>query len=343
MARCIEIAKNAMGAAPPNPMVGAVIVQGERIIGEGFTSAFGGPHAEVNAINSVRDKSSLTDATLYVTLEPCSHHGKTPPCTDLIIKHGIPTVVIGIVDPHEQVAGSGIRQLRSHGCTVISGVLERECRFHHRRFLTYHERKRPYVILKWAESADRYLAPEQGARKADPQPFWISSEASRQLVHKWRSEEQAVMVGPNTVLKDNPSLTTRFWKGNNPLRVMLDRKLRVPEDFKILNGDIPTLVLTQKDRFPNTPRAIEYLKLAESEFDAPGILKVLWKRGISSLIVEGGRKILDLFIQEGIWDEARIFTGPGTFGSGLKAPELKTSNEEILDIGPDQLKIIYND
>ena len=332
-----------MGSAPPNPMVGAVVVYNDSIIGEGFTSAFGGPHAEVNAINSVKDKTQLAEATLYVTLEPCSHHGKTPPCADLIIESGIPTVIIGIKDPHTKVAGTGIKRLLDNGCEVITGVLEQECRYHHRRFLTYHEKKRPYVILKWAESADGYLAPDEDIRKADPRPYWISSEASRQLVHKWRSEEQAVLVGPNTVLKDNPSLTTRSWKGKNPLRVVLDRNLRVPEDFKILSGEIPTLVLTQKEIPANRNTANQYHKLSEDQFNAEGILTVLWERGISSVIVEGGRKVLDLFLKNSLWDEARVFIGPNHFGGGLKAPVLKGNLEDEIEIGDDQLKIIRND
>ncbi|MCX2719367.1 bifunctional diaminohydroxyphosphoribosylaminopyrimidine deaminase/5-amino-6-(5-phosphoribosylamino)uracil reductase RibD [Lentiprolixibacter aurantiacus] len=343
MARCIEIAKNAMGSALPNPMVGAVIVHKDSIIGEGFTNAFGGPHAEVNAINSVRDKALLAESTLYVTLEPCSHHGKTPPCTDLIIKHGIPTVVIGTKDPHEKVAGVGFKLLKKSGCKVVMGILEEDCRLHHCRFLTYHEKKRPYVILKWAESADGYLAPAQDLRDSDPQPYWISSNASRQLVHKWRSEEQAVLVGTNTALKDNPSLTTRNWKGKNPLRVLLDRKLRVPEHYRILKGDTLTLILTQMDSPWDNHPGNQYIKIPKNEFHAKGILEVLWKQGIASVIVEGGRKVLDLFLDENLWDEARIFRGPVTFGNGLKAPDMDANNEQIHEIGPDQLKIIYND
>ena len=332
-----------MGSTLPNPMVGAVVVHKESIIGEGFTSAYGGPHAEVNAIHAVEDKSLLKDAALYVTLEPCSHHGKTPPCTELIIKSGIPKVVVGTKDPHEKVAGSGLKQLERNNCEVITGVLEQECRHHHRRFLTYHEKKRPYVILKWAESADGYLAPAQDVRDPNPQPYWISSKASRQLVHKWRSEEQAVLIGANTALKDNPTLSTRSWKGKNPLRVLLDRNLKVPVDFKILSDGIPTLVLTQKDHPADLQTSIEYVQLPKEDFDVEGILKVLWERNIASVIVEGGRKILDLFIEKEIWDEARIFTGPVTFGGGLKAPVLGGSKEEIFKIGPDQLKIIRND
>ena len=342
MARCIEIGKNAMGSAPPNPMVGAVIVSEDRIIGEGYTSAFGGPHAEVNAINSVEDPALLTQATLYVTLEPCSHYGKTPPCANLILESGIPKVVVGIKDPNEKVAGTGIRRLEEGGCKVITGILEQQCRYHHRRFLTYHEKKRPYVILKWAQSSDGYMTPKAAVRDSDPKPFWISSKASRQLVHKWRSEEQAILVGTNTALKDNPSLTTRSWKGKNPLRVLLDRNLRVPKNFKILSGNVPTLVLTCKAPQNDNP-TLEYIMIPEEEFDAQGILGIMWQRGISSIIVEGGRKVLDLFLLEGLWDEARIFTGNASLQDGLEAPVLKNINAALFEVGTDQLKIIQND
>ena len=343
MARCIQIAKNAMGSAPPTPMVGAVLVYDDRIIGEGYTSAFGGPHAEVNAIEAVNDKSLLSRATLYVTLEPCSHHGKTPPCSDLILKSTIPRVVIGLVDPHEKVAGNGIKKLTSGGCQVITGILEEECRDHHCRFLSFHENKRPYVILKWAESADGYLAPESKERTKDPQPHWISSEPSRQMVHKWRSEEQAILVGPNTVLQDNPTLTTRNWKGKNPTRILLDRSLRVPSSSNIMNGDAPTLVLTLKKNGQSSSDLVRYIRLAEEDFSAAGILNVLWQQGLSSVIVEGGREILELFITAGLWDEARVFRGPDDLSDGLKAPEIKGAREETTPIGPDLLKIIRND
>ena len=342
MARCIEIAKNAMGTAPPNPMVGAVIVSEDRIIGEGYTSAFGGPHAEVNAFDSVKDASLLPKATLYVTLEPCSHYGKTPPCADLILESGIPNVVIGIEDPNEKVAGSGIQRLQQGGCKVITGVLAQKCRDHHRRFLTYHEKKRPYVILKWAESADGYIAPESNMRESNPKPYWISSKESRQLVHKWRSEEQAILVGTNTALQDNPSLTTRMWKGINPIRVLLDRNLKVSQNFKLFSGNTPTLVLTHKANQKDTP-GVEYITLPKEEFDAQGILKALWERGISSIIVEGGKKVLDLFLHEELWDEARIFTGTESLDGGLKAPNIKRENAELLEVGADELKIIRND
>jgi diaminohydroxyphosphoribosylaminopyrimidine deaminase/5-amino-6-(5-phosphoribosylamino)uracil reductase len=212
--RCIEIAKNGLGTARPNPMVGSVIVHEDVIIGEGYTSTYGGNHAEVNAIHSVQDKSLLKQATLYVTLEPCSHYGKTPPCSDLIITHNIPKIVIGCVDDNKKVEGQGIERLRKAGCHVIVGVLENACKEHHKRFLTFHNKKRPYVILKWAETKDGFIAP---VSKDTLQPVWITNEYSRQLVHKWRAEEQSILVGTQTVLDDNPSLTVRDWTGENPI------------------------------------------------------------------------------------------------------------------------------
>ena len=207
MQRCIQLAKSNMGTVAPNPMVGCVIIEKDEIIGEGFTSAYGGPHAEVNAIESVRDKSRLVNATLYVSLEPCSHFGKTPPCADLIIKHNIPNVVIGAKDPHEKVAGNGISKLENAGCNVREGFLEEECIRLNRRFFTYHQKKRPYIILKWAQSGDGLIAPGSELRGSNPEPYWISHPYSQQLVHQWRTQEQAILVGTNTVLEDDPQLT----------------------------------------------------------------------------------------------------------------------------------------
>ena len=219
--RCIEIAKNGLGTSRPNPMVGCVIVLNDVIIGEGFTSAYGGNHAEVNAIASINDKSLLKNTILYVTLEPCSHFGKTPPCSDLIIKHEIPKVVIGTKDINRKVSGKGIEKLINSGCDVTIGVLEEKCKEHHKRFFTFHNKKRPYIILKWAQTLDGFIAPKIKNKK---KPVWISNAQSRQLNHKWRTQEQAILVGINTVLEDNPSLTARDWKGQNPIRIILEKK-----------------------------------------------------------------------------------------------------------------------
>ena len=324
--RCIEIAKNGLGTTAPNPMVGSVIVYNEQIIGEGFTSAYGGPHAEVNAIASVADKTLLHKATLYVTLEPCSHFGKTPPCSDLIIKHGIPHVVIGTMDSHSKVSGKGIDKLKAAGCKVTLGVMEAACKEHHKRFFTFHNKKRPYIILKWAETQDGFIAPKT---RKEQKPVWITNIYSRQLVHKWRAEEQAILVGTNTVLEDNPSLTVRDWTGNNPIRVILDRTLKLPKHFQVFNNDAETLVVSEKDiNFSNQV--------------AKQLTDYLHKKDIQSIIVEGGRETLQTFINEHIWDEARVFIGNTNFKDGVKAPHIsgKVLSETI--INTDLLKVYTN-
>ncbi|RIV49292.1 bifunctional diaminohydroxyphosphoribosylaminopyrimidine deaminase/5-amino-6-(5-phosphoribosylamino)uracil reductase RibD [Flagellimonas taeanensis] len=320
--RCMELGKKGLGTTAPNPMVGCVIVHDGKIIGEGFTSPYGGPHAEVNAINSVEDKSVLSQASLYVTLEPCSHYGKTPPCADLIIKHHIPEVFIGLKDPHDKVAGKGIQKLEEAGCKVTVGILEKECREHHKRFLTYQEKKRPYIILKWAETQDGFMAPDDTKRKDKPEPYWITNPYSRQLVHQWRSEEQAILVGTNTVLEDNPKLNTRDWAGKNPIRIVLDKNLRIDPDFHVLDGSVKTIVLTQQTDSSKFIQGIAYEVLDFNKPMAQQICEVLHKQSISSVIVEGGAKTLQTFIDEGLWDEARIFTGAIRFGNGIAAPKL---------------------
>ncbi|GAA0746861.1 bifunctional diaminohydroxyphosphoribosylaminopyrimidine deaminase/5-amino-6-(5-phosphoribosylamino)uracil reductase RibD [Gaetbulibacter jejuensis] len=317
--RCIEIAKNGLGTTRPNPMVGCVIVHNNSIIGEGFTSPYGGNHAEVNAIASVKDKSLLEKATLYVTLEPCSHFGKTPPCSDLIIKHNIPKVVIGTIDTHSKVAGKGIEKLKNAGCNVVVGVLEDACKKHHKRFFTFHNKQRPYIILKWAETTDGFIAP---LTKEEQKPVWITNTYSRQLVHKWRSEEQAILVGTNTVLQDNPSLTVRDWTGTNPIRVVLDKNETLSKAYKVFNNEAQTIVV--------------------KDTSAQSICKALYDAEINSVIIEGGSKTLQLFIDSGVWDEARVFTGQTMFKEGIKAPNFtgKLISEE--NIKNDILRIYEN-
>ncbi|WP_445197480.1 bifunctional diaminohydroxyphosphoribosylaminopyrimidine deaminase/5-amino-6-(5-phosphoribosylamino)uracil reductase RibD [Tamlana sedimenti] len=327
MQRCLDIAKNGLGTTRPNPMVGSVIVYNNKIIGEGFTSKYGGNHAEVNAINSVEDKNLLKEATLYVTLEPCSHFGKTPPCSDLIVKHSIPKVFIACIDNNEQVSGKGVKKLMDAGCHVTVGVLEEECKKHHKRFFTFHNKKRPYIILKWAESKNGYIAP---TTKKEQKPVWITNEFSRQLVHKWRTEEQAILVGTNTVLQDNPSLTARDWTGNNPIRVVLDRDEKLSRSLSVFNDEAETIVISNND--------IDF-----SQHVAEQICHVLFQKDINSVIIEGGTKTLQTFIDENLWDEARVFTGSNTFKSGTLAPVFKgklISEEKILN---DILKIYEND
>ena len=325
--RCIDIAKNGLGSTRPNPMVGSVIVYNNQIIGEGYTSAYGSNHAEVNAINSVKDKTLLRLSTIYVTLEPCSHYGKTPPCSDLIIKHQIPKVVIGCVDDNTQIAGKGIEKLKNEGCKVIVGVLETECKEHHKRFFTFHNKKRPYIILKWAQTADGFIAPET---KNEQKPVWITSPYSRQLVHKWRTEEQAILIGTHTVLCDNPSLTVRDWTGQNPMRLVIDRENKLSKNYAVFNEDAKTTIVSSND-------------LDFSNNVAQQICGILFKNDINSVIVEGGAKTLQTFIDENLWDEARVFTGNMQFKKGAKAPMFSgklISEETILS---DVLKIYKND
>ena len=302
-------------------MVGSVVVLHDKIIGEGYTSAYGGHHAEVNAIMSVPDKSLLREATLYVTLEPCSHFGKTPPCSDLIIKYKIPKVVIGIIDPHKKVAGKGIKKLKDAGCEVILGVLKKDCIAHHKRFLTFYKKKRPYIILKWAETSDRFIAPEKEIRTENHQPYWITNENSRQLVHQWRSQEHAILVGTNTVIEDNPKLNVRHWKGNSPIRIVVDKTLRIHKKHHIFDKSTKTIVITNEKNNENFLEGIHYEHIDFSKNSVHQICAVLHKLQILSVIVEGGLHTLQSFINTGIWDEARVFTGSTTFKKGIKAPE----------------------
>jgi diaminohydroxyphosphoribosylaminopyrimidine deaminase/5-amino-6-(5-phosphoribosylamino)uracil reductase len=325
--RCIQIAKNGLGTTRPNPMVGSVIVHKNKIIGEGYTSMYGGNHAEVNAIQSVKDKSLLKQATIYVTLEPCSHHGKTPPCSDLIIKNNIPKIVIGCIDTNKEVAGKGIEKLINAGRDVTVGVLEDECKRHHKRFFTFHNKKRPYIILKWAETSDGFIAPKI---KDALKPIWISNIYSRQLVHKWRTEEQAILVGASTVLNDNPSLTVRDWTGNNPYRIVIDSKDNLSKRQNIFNSEAKTILLTNNH--------IDF-----SSNTAQQICDRLFEQEITSVIIEGGSKTLQSFIDKNLWDEARVFIGKKEFKKGTKAPIIKGILNSERKIKDDFLKIYTND
>lgn len=339
MHRCIDLARNGKGMVAPNPMVGSVIVHNGDIIGEGYHMQYGGPHAEVNAINSVDNKTLLPESTLYVSLEPCSHMGKTPPCSDLILNKKIKKVVIGTVDPNSLVAGRGIEKLRKAGVDVVVGVLEEECFELNKRFFTYHKLKRPYIILKWAQSRDGYLDINRQAGTPIG-PNWISNPISRILVHKWRSVEQAIMVGTNTVIFDDPGLDTRFWPGNSPIRVILDRELRIQNSARVLDGKVPTMIFTEKElaSFGN----LEYIPI---EFDAntlSSVLDELYARDIQSLLVEGGEKLLQSFIKKNLWDEARIFKGNKDFKDGIKAPSLHANYKSFKSIMDDSLVIYMN-
>tara|TARA_R110001592_G_scaffold8084_8_gene44344 strand:- start:8453 stop:9556 length:1104 start_codon:yes stop_codon:yes gene_type:complete len=340
MLRCIQIAKNGLGSTAPNPMVGAVIVYKDQIIGEGYTSAYGGAHAEVNAINSVKDISLLKSATLYVTLEPCSHFGKTPPCADLIVKMGIPKVVIGLKDPHEKVAGNGLKKLEQAGCKVQIGILKKECEEHHRRFLTYYTKKRPFIILKWAETADGFIAPEPTFRDEKKKPYWITNTRSRQLVHKWRSEEPGILVGTNTVLADNPQLNIRDWTGKAPTRIIINRTLKIPTNFHVFDGTQRTIICTEVEDVSQYVDKITY-KVLNFETSIPQqICSLLYEEQIQSVIIEGGCNTIESFIKSNLWDEARIFKGTTTFKKGIKAPKINGTIKEQIQISTDQLTIL---
>jgi diaminohydroxyphosphoribosylaminopyrimidine deaminase/5-amino-6-(5-phosphoribosylamino)uracil reductase len=307
--------------------VGCVIVCNEKIIGEGYTSSYGGAHAEVNAVASVKDKSLLANSTLYVSLEPCCHHGKTPPCTDLIIEHKIPKVVIGCVDTNKKVSGKGIAALESAGCTVTVGVEEQLCRIHHRRFFTFQNKKRPYIILKWAETKNGYIAP---LTKKTKKPVWISSTESRQLVHQWRSEEHAILVGGNTILEDNPSLTTRMISGRNPIRIIIDKKGNIPKSATVFDDQAQTIVLTSEH--------IDFKKNIAQQ-----LCTKLHDMNLLSVLVEGGQKTLQHFIDENLWDEIRIFKGDVTFEEGLKGPVFEAKPKFKTKIVKDELLIYTNE
>lgn len=340
MHRCLQLAKKGFPEAMPNPSVGAVIVYDNRIIGEGYTSAYGGSHAEVNAVNSVQDKSLLTKATLYVSLEPCNHFGKTPPCSDLIIKYKIPRVVIGTIDPFVKVAGTGIKKLQNTGCEVIVGVLEDECIAINRRFFTFHNKKRPYIILKWAQTQDGFIDKIR-AKNDPPQPNWITNIYSRQLVHQWRSEEQAILVGTNTAIADNPKLNVRDWQGMSPVRIVLDKSLRIPKSYHLFDNSIKTFVLTEKEAENQSNITFEHLNFSQNL--APQICSVLYKHELQSVIIEGGKQTLQTFIDTNLWDEARVFTGVLNFNKGIEAPVFKRKLLSKKTIANDSLSIYTHD
>ena len=338
--RCIELAQNGFGTTYPNPMVGSVIVYEDKIIGEGWHKKAGEPHAEVNAVRSVKDKSLLKKATIYVSLEPCSHFGKTPPCCDLIIANQIPNVVVGTVDPNEKVAGNGIKKLMAAGINVTVGVLENECNELNNRFFTFHQQKRPYIILKWAESQDGFLAPEKEMDQ-DRKPVWITNQYSRQLVHKWRSEEQAILVGTQTVINDNPKLNTRDWAGNNPVRVVLDQNNRISKDSFIFDNTVKTIVFTKSENNSSTENTV-FEMIDFNQNIIPQILTLLHQNQIQSVIIEGGLQTLQSFIDQNIWDEARIFIGKTSFGKGTKAPVISKKNTTKTLVQNDELIYVRN-
>lgn len=339
--RCIELAKNGLGATYPNPMVGSVIVLDGVIIGEGWHQKYGEPHAEVNAINSVKDKLLLKKSTIYVSLEPCSHYGKTPPCANLIVKSKIKNVVIGIIDSNSKVSGRGVKYLKDNGCNVIVGVLEGDCYKLNKRFFTFQTKRRPFIILKWAETADGFVDKLRDETSKNS-PNWISNSYSQQFAHKMRAEEQAILVGTTTALNDNPTLNIRSWVGSNPIRIVIDRKLKIPKSYNLINGKEQTIVLTEKKPNKNFDKKIIFEEIVFVKNVPQQICNILYKHKIQSVIIEGGSQTLQSFIDENLWDEASIFVSNILFDSGLKAPKLKKTPSKIEKISNDTLKIYRN-
>lgn len=310
MKRCLELASLGLGMVQPNPMVGAVIVAQQEIIGEGWHHKYGNPHAEVEALHSVKNKNLIAESTLYVNLEPCSHYGKTPPCADAIIAHKIKKVVVGNVDPNEKVNGNGIRKLENAGIEVVTGILEQECRNLNRRFFTCYQKKRPYIILKWAQTADGFMDVERDENGSAP-PYWITNQELRTLVHKWRSEEDAILVGYNTWKHDQPQLNTRLFPGKDP------KAFVVSENRSIT--DVPFELLPE---------------------NRDEMLAILYEKKIQSLIVEGGKKTLEHFLSLDLWDEARVLVGHQKWGRGLRAPEFPFATDEEIVIRGDKIRYV---
>jgi diaminohydroxyphosphoribosylaminopyrimidine deaminase/5-amino-6-(5-phosphoribosylamino)uracil reductase len=334
---CLDLAKQGIGKVAPNPMVGCVIVHNNKIIGQGYHEFYGGPHAEVNAVASVTDKALLKESTLYVNLEPCAHFGKTPPCANLIVEHQIQKVVIGCVDTFSEVSGKGIEKLANNDIDVTVGVLKEKSEELNKRFFTFHAKKRPYIILKWAQTQDGFIDVD---RKTSPEVNnWITTPVSKKMVHQWRAEEQAIMVGTNTALNDNPSLTVREVDGDNPTRIVLDINLRLPENLIIFDKTVQTIIFnTLKNESTNN---LDYVKIEQKNI-IPQILKELYNREIQSVIIEGGAQLLNSFIKQNLWNEARVFTGEKTFKKGLKSPQLDKSPTSTTQIDSDILKTYFN-
>lgn len=320
MYRCLQLASNGKGFVSPNPMVGAVVVHDNKIIGEGYHRQYGESHAEVNAINSVKNKSQLKDSTIYVSLEPCSHYGKTPPCAQLIIDSKISRVVVGCLDPYPAVSGRGIKMLQDSEIDVRVGVLEKEARELNKEFFTAQTKCRPYIYLKWAQTSDGFIDRIRN-EKEDPKATPISNDFSRMLVHKKRAEVSAIMIGTNTAIKDNPSLTTRYWYGNDPIRIILDREGRIPADYTVFDKKVRTMVFTEKAPFgEDVIGNLTFINIAFDDQLLHNIFSILRQYHIDSVLVEGGSKLLQSFIDEGLWDETFVEISSLTLEQGVKAP-----------------------
>ncbi|WP_374360849.1 bifunctional diaminohydroxyphosphoribosylaminopyrimidine deaminase/5-amino-6-(5-phosphoribosylamino)uracil reductase RibD [Cloacibacterium sp.] len=331
--RCIELAKKATGKTYPNPLVGAVIVHEGKIIEEGFHQKAGENHAEINAINSVKNPELLPESTIYVSLEPCAHFGKTPPCSLKLKEIGFKKVVIGAMDSHDKVNGKGKKILQDAGIETISGILEEECRELNKRFFTFHEKKRPYIILKWAESNDGFI-------DKDFKPTKISNELASQFVHQIRSEEHAILVGTQTAMNDNPSLTTRLIEGRNPVRILIDFDLKVPRDFKIYNNEAPTLVFNQEKE--GDEGNVKFIKISKENF-LEDLLQKLYENQIQSILVEGGSRTLQTFIDANLWDETIIIKNKNlTLENGTKAPKFKGNLDEEKEFRDNKILFFKN-
>lgn len=329
MQRCLQLARKGEGFTKPNPMVGAIIVYNNKIIGEGYHRHYGESHAEVNAINSVKDKSLLSKSTLYVSLEPCAHHGKTPPCAELIISNKIPRVVLAVRDPNPKVSGKSVEMMISAGIEVTECVMEEESRSLNKFFFVNQELSRPYIILKWAQSKDGFI--DLYRNPADnKQPVIISNKLTHSIVHKFRTQVQAILVGTNTALLDNPQLTSRKWYGENPTRIVIDRENRLPLDHKIFDGLVPTIVFTETaPMFSESIPKLKYLEIDFTKDTNKQIINHLIKNKIYSLLVEGGSNLLSTFIKKNLWDEAYIEVSDKTLKSGIKAPEIQGKEIEV--------------
>ena len=342
MRRCLELAQLGAGSVSPNPMVGAVFVHQGRVVSEGYHQMFGGPHAEARVVADVQSQYGADAAelfksgTMYVSLEPCAHYGKTPPCAQLLADHHLGSVVVACRDPFSQVNGRGIQLMKDAGIDVVEGVLEQEARWVNRRFITSVGNQRPYIILKWAQTADGYMAPIDGTQR------WITGAVAKQLVHRWRSEEDAVLIGTKTALSDHPRLTVREWSGRNPRRVLIDKQLVVPSDSALFDGSAETFVFNALKS--DWTDKVKYIALEDMDWYLPQkIMYQLYLMDIQSVIVEGGRKTLDLFIESGLWDEARVFTSRKSWNGGIPSPSLQTIVSEEHRVGQDQLAIYYRD
>lgn len=341
MRRCLELAELGINDVSPNPMVGCVIVSEGKIIGEGFHKKIGTAHAEVNAVNDVierygeRAPAMLKSATVYVSLEPCAHFGKTPPCADLLIRHEVKEVIIGNADPFPAVNGKGIEKLKAAGIRVQQGVLEEECRVLNKRFFTRVEKQRPYIILKWAQTANGYFTPLINKKQ------WISNPLSKKLVHKWRAEEDAILVGKKTVMTDNPELNTREWPGSNPIRIVVDKKLDIPQSSHVYNDQVKTIFLNEVKT--DVEGTNHFVQMEDMTFYLPQkIAFQLYLMDIQSVIIEGGANILNQFIAAGLWDEARVIKSSTNWQEGITAPQINGYLEEIIPLNTDTLFIHQN-